>query len=88
MENILYPTCITDYIVSSGGISTTVNSTVMLLTTRQLNAAGFLYCETLQPTVTPLTPMGRLESAGGNDSVVPRDPSAYLICVKNMLSLV
>ncbi len=67
--NPLYPTCITGYLVTDLGnpsLTSTVDSTVMSLTAQQLNAAGFPYCISIQPAVTPMTPMGPLTSAMGS----------------------
>ena len=61
--NPLYPTCITKYVVTDQGnqsLTITVDSTVTSLTAQQLNAAGFPYCISIHPTVTPMTPMGPL----------------------------
>ncbi len=69
--NPLYPTCITGYLVTNQGnqsLTTTVDSTVTSLTAQQLNAAGFPYCISIHPTVTPLTPMGPLTPVMGSSN--------------------
>ncbi len=74
LPNLLYPTCITGYVVTDQGnpsLTITVDSTRRSLTAQQLNAAGFPYCISILHTVTPLTPMGDLATAVG--------PSIYLI---------
>ena len=76
IDRTLYPTCITGYVVANQGdtsINTTVDSTVMSLTTQQLNAAGFPYCISIQATVTPITPMRPLATAVGS-SISLMDP--------------
>ena len=72
MDNPLYPTCITEYFIDGGaglGLNTTVDSTTRSFTARQLNAAGFPYCIRIQPTVTPITPMGSLVTLQGSGDV-------------------
>ncbi len=63
--NPLYPTCITEYVVTDQGnqsLTITVDSTVTSLTTQQLREKNFPYCINIRPTVTPRTPMGDLTS--------------------------
>ncbi len=70
--NPLYPTCITGYVVTDQGnqsLTTVVDSTVTSLTAQQLNAAGFPYCISIHPTVTPLTLMGPLTSVDGSSNL-------------------
>ncbi len=77
IDNPLYPTCITGYLVTDLGnpsLTTTVNSNTTELTAQQLNAAGFPYCISIQPTVTPLTPMGPLTPAMGSSIANLTDP--------------
>ncbi len=77
----LYPSCITNYTVASGGMSITVDSGVRSLTGQQLNEAGFPYCTTLHPTVTPLTPRGPLTTVMGSSNVYTNliDPGKYVV---------
>ncbi len=66
--NPLYPTCITEYVVIDQGnqsLTSIVDSDTRSLTAQQLNAAGFPYCISIHPTVTPRTPMGHLTSVMG-----------------------
>ncbi len=84
--NPLYPTCITEYVVTDQGnqsLTTTVNSTVTSLTAQQLNAAGFPYCISIHPTVTPRTPMGPLTSAMSSSNLYTNliDPGRVYIGV-------
>ncbi len=70
--NPLYPTCITEYVVTdqvNQSLTTTVNSTTRSLTAQQLNAAGFPYCISINPTVTPRTVMGDLTSVIGSSNL-------------------
>ncbi len=72
IDNPLYPTCITGYLVTDLGnqsLTTTVNSNTTELTAQHLNAAGFPYCISIHPTVTPLTPMGPLTLAMGTSNL-------------------
>ncbi len=58
--NPLYPTCITKYVVTdqeNQSLTITVDSTVTSLTAQQLNTAGFPYCISIHPTVTPMGPL-------------------------------
>ena len=75
MDNPLYPTCITGYVIADQLTerSITVDSTTRSLTAQQLNAAGFPYCTTIHPTVTPITPMGPLMTVQGSSTTI-RDP--------------
>ena len=80
--NFLYPTCITGYVVTDLGnsfLTTTADSTVMSLTAQQLNTAGFPYCISIHPTVTPLTPMGPLTTTVGFNTPLI-DPGNIIIC--------
>ncbi len=76
-----YPTCVTGYTVASGDINITVDSSVRSLTGQQLNEAGFPYCTTLHPTVTPLTPRGPLTTVMGSSNVYTNliDPGKYVV---------
>ena len=72
MDSSLYATCIAGYFIDGGaglGLNTTVNSATRSITAQQLNAAGFPYCIRIQPTVTPITPMGSLMAASGSGDV-------------------
>ena len=84
MDNPLYSTCITEYIIDGGpglGLNTTVDSTTRSLTAQQLNAAGFPYCITIHPTVIPITSMGPSMAVQGSGvlSTVVRDPGKLII---------
>ncbi|XP_064393507.1 uncharacterized protein LOC135340988 isoform X1 [Halichondria panicea] len=77
IDSTLYPTCITGYVVADLGnpsLTTNVTSTVTSLTAQQLNAAGFPYCISIQPTVTPMTPVGDLATAVGSSNLTLIDP--------------
>ena len=78
MDNPLYPTCITSYVISDqlSDRSITVNSITRSLTTQHLKAAGFPYCTSISPTVTPITPIGPLMSVQGSNvlNTFLRDP--------------
>ncbi|XP_064393493.1 mucin-2-like [Halichondria panicea] len=70
--NPLYPTCITEYVVIDQGnqsLTSIVDSDTRSLTAQQLNAAGFPYCISIHPTVTPTTPMGPLTSVMGSSNL-------------------
>ena len=71
VDNPLYPTCITGYVIADQLTrrSTIVSSTTRSLTAQQLNAAGFPYCTTIHPTVTPITPMGPLMTVQGSNAL-------------------
>ena len=59
--------------------NTTVDfNTILELTTQQLNAAGFPYCVTIQPTVTPMTLMGHLATVVGS-SISLIDPGTTMV---------
>ena len=84
--NPLYPTCITGYLVADQGnpsLTTNVTSNVTSLTSQQLNAAGFPYCISIHPTVTPLTPMGPLTPVMGISNLYTNliDPGRLYITV-------
>ena len=76
IENPLYPTCITGYVIADqiSGQSTTVNSTARSLTAQQLTAAGFPYCVSIRPTVTPLTSIGPIQAVNGLGELSLIDP--------------
>ncbi len=79
--NPLYPTCITGYVVivlGNSSLTTIVNSTIRSLTSQQLNTAGFPYCISVQPTVTPMTPMGPLATAVGSSNLILIHPGIYI----------
>ena len=85
MDNSLLSACILEYVIAdqtSQTLALTVNSTTRSLTAQQLNAAGFPYCTTIHPTVTPITPMGPLVTVEGSGNLVIKDPS------KSTLSLI
>ena len=71
IDNPLYPTCITGYVIADhlSGESTTVNSTTRSLTAQQIIEAGFPYCVSIRPTVTPITPMGPLQVESVQDEI-------------------
>ncbi len=83
IDSTLYPTCITGYVVADLGNLTLTISTVTSLTAQQLNAAGFPYCISIQPTVTPLTPMGPLATVVGSSNLTLIDPGMYIRGVIN-----
>ena len=73
------PLCISEYVIAdqvNQTFSLTVDATIRSLTAQQLNAAGFPYCTTIQPTLTPITPMGPSMTVRGSGvlSSVVRDP--------------
>ena len=77
IDRILYPTCITGYVVADLGnpsLTTNVTSNVTSLTSQQLNVAGFPYCISILPTVTPLTSMGPLATTVGSSNLTLIDP--------------
>ncbi len=63
-----------------------VTSTVTSLTAQQLIAEDFPYCVSIQPTVTPLTPMGDLATAVGSSNLTLIDPGIYIRGVITMFT--
>ena len=78
MDNPLYPTCISGYVIGTNQITEQntiiVSTTTRSLTAQQLNTAGFPYCTIINTTVTPITPMGPLLTVSGNIPVTLIDP--------------
>ncbi len=87
IDRILYPTCITNYLVTdlrNQFLTITVDSTVTSLTAQQLSAAGFPYCVSIHPTVTPLTPVGSLATAVGSSITLLINPGKLYIHVRQV----
>ena len=59
-RNVDYTTCIVSYTVSWNGNNFPTGDTSKSTTREALNEAGFPYCQNIQITVTPVTPMGPL----------------------------
>ena len=90
MDNPLYPTCITGYVIRdelNQAHSTTVDSLTRSLTTQQLNSAGFPYCTTIHPLVTPITSVGPLMTAQQLESIILQDPSKHTSLFFHLLLL-